>query len=72
MTQSNRHPIQIFSAFMKLLAVLPAAILLAFGQSVPAQAGRASTLLARGLHLADLYNWADSAPQFAEAEVLFN
>src|SRR6476659_2091479 len=24
------------------------------------------------LHLADLYNWADAAPEFAEAEALFS
>ncbi len=37
-----------------------------------AQQPRAKDLLARALHLADLYNWADAAPTFAEAELLFN
>jgi CHAT domain-containing protein len=32
---------------------------------------QAKELLARALHLADLYNWADAAPAFTEAERLF-
>ena len=60
------------SALVKLLGVPSAAILLAFGQLPPTQTGRAADLLAHALHLADLYNWADAAPEFAEAEALFN
>ena len=40
-------------------------------QSVTAQNPRANNLLAQGLRLADLYNWADAAPAFTEAERLF-
>src|SRR5215471_3256355 len=36
-----------------------------------AQQSQANELLARALHLADLYNWADAAPAFTEAEQLF-
>ena len=36
-----------------------------------AQQPQAKELLARALHLADLYNWADAAPAFTEAEHLF-
>jgi len=36
-----------------------------------AQQPQANELLARALHLADLYNWADAAPAFTEAEQLF-
>ncbi|MGA2602286.1 MAG: hypothetical protein ABSH09_35420, partial [Bryobacteraceae bacterium] len=36
-----------------------------------AQQQQAKGLLARALHLADLYNWADAAQSFAEAEHLF-
>ncbi len=38
---------------------------------VDAQQPQAKEALARALHLADLYNWADAAPAFAEAERLF-
>ena len=38
---------------------------------VDAQQPRAKELLARALHFADLYNWADAAPAFTEAEQLF-
>ncbi len=31
----------------------------------------ASEVLQHALHLADLYNWADAAPQFSEAEKMF-
>jgi hypothetical protein len=34
-------------------------------------AATAKELLARAVHLADLYNWVDAAPAFAEAEHLF-
>jgi tetratricopeptide (TPR) repeat protein len=36
-----------------------------------AQRPQALDALSRALHLADLYNWADAAPAFAEAERLF-
>ena len=36
-----------------------------------AQQPHAKDVLARAIHLADLYNWADAAPAFAEAERLF-
>jgi CHAT domain-containing protein len=35
------------------------------------QPPRAEQLMTRALHLADLYNWADAAPVFTEAEQLF-
>ncbi len=35
------------------------------------QQPRAEQLLTRALHFADLYNWADAAPVFTEAEQLF-
>ncbi len=38
---------------------------------VDAQQPQAKELLARALHFADLYNWADAAPAFTEAEQLF-
>ncbi len=38
---------------------------------VTGQEPRASQLLAQALHFADLYNWADAAPEFAQAEQLF-
>ncbi|SRR6266851_2164003 len=48
-----------------------AALLIACGSCVAAQEPQAKDLLARGLHLADLYNWADAAPAFTKAEKLF-
>jgi tetratricopeptide (TPR) repeat protein len=36
-----------------------------------AQQEQATELLGRALHLADLYNWADAAPAFTQAEELF-
>jgi CHAT domain-containing protein len=38
---------------------------------VEAQQPQANELLAHALHLADLYNWEDAGPEFAEAEHLF-
>ena len=35
---------------------------------VEAQQPQANELLAHALHLADLYNWEDAGPEFAEAE----
>ena len=72
MTQWNRQQLRTMSALVKLLGVPSAAILLAFGQLAPTQTGRAADLLDHALHLADLYNWVDAAPEFAEAEALFS
>jgi CHAT domain-containing protein len=41
-------------------------------QPVRAQDPQAEELLARALHFADLYNWADAAPAFTQAEQLFD
>src|SRR6266705_5176952 len=51
--------------------VRPTALLIACSSCVEAQQPQAKELLARALHLADLYNWADAAPAFTEAEKLF-
>src|SRR5260370_23988840 len=47
------------------------ALLIVCSLCVAAQEPQAKDLLARALHLADLYNWADAAPAFTEAEKLF-
>ena len=47
------------------------ALLIACSSCAAAQEPQAKELLARALHLADLYNWADCAPVFTEAEKLF-
>jgi CHAT domain-containing protein len=47
------------------------ALLIVCSSFVNAQQPHAKELLARALHLADLYNWADAAPAFTEAEHLF-
>ena len=47
------------------------ALLIVLGSFAQAQQPQAKELLARALHLADLYNWADAAPEFTEAEQLF-
>src|SRR5437879_4081317 len=47
------------------------ALLIACSSCAAAQEPPAKELLARALHLADLYNWADAAPVFTEAEKLF-
>ena len=49
----------------------PMALLIVCSSCVEAQQSQAKELLARALRLADLYNWADAAPAFAEAEQLF-
>src|SRR5882762_5150201 len=49
----------------------PMALLIVCSSCVEAQQSEAKELLARALHLADLYNWADAAPVFTEAERLF-
>jgi len=51
--------------------VRPIALLIACSSCVGAQQVQAGEVLARALHLADLYNWADAAPAFTEAEQLF-
>ena len=59
----------IFSAVYRLLC--PMALFIVCSPCVEAQQSQAKELLARALHLADLYNWADAAPAFTEAEQLF-
>ena len=49
----------------------PIALLIVCNSCVEAQQVQAREVLARALHLADLYNWADAAPAFTEAEQLF-
>jgi CHAT domain-containing protein len=49
----------------------PMALLIAFSACGEAQQFQAKEVFARALHLADLYNWADAAPAFTEAEQLF-
>src|ERR1700681_3573884 len=51
--------------------LLPMALLIVCSSCVEAQQSQAKEQLARALHLADLYNWADAAPAFTEAEQLF-
>ena len=48
------------------------ALLIVCSSFLDAQQPQAKELLARALHLADLYNWADAAPAFTEAEKLFS
>src|SRR5690242_8872023 len=40
--------------------------------AVHAQQPKATELLARALHFADLYNWSEAAPAFTQAEQLFS
>ncbi len=47
------------------------AFLIASASFLHAQPQQAKELLARALYLADLYNWADAAPAFAQAEEIF-
>jgi hypothetical protein len=56
---------------LKILSLTLAVMLLVSNQATQAQTGSASELLAHALHLADLYNWADAASSFSEAEELF-
>jgi hypothetical protein len=46
-------------------------LVIVYSSVVGADDRQAKELLARALHLADLYNWADAAPAFTEAERLF-
>ena len=48
------------------------ALLIVCSSFANAQEPQAKELLARALHLADLYNWADAAPAFSQAEQLFD
>src|SRR5579872_7399457 len=48
------------------------ALLIVCSSFANAQEPQAKELLARALHLADLYNWADAAPAFTQAEQLFD
>ena len=59
----------VFSAAFGLLR--PMTLLIVCSSCVEAQRSQADELLARALYLADLYNWADAAPAFTEAEKLF-
>src|SRR5216684_12467 len=59
----------IYNAMFRLLR--PIALLIAFSACAEAQQPQAKEVFARALHLADLYNWADAAPAFTEAEQLF-
>ncbi|MCI0348162.1 MAG: hypothetical protein L0Z53_01945, partial [Acidobacteriales bacterium] len=54
-----------------LTVVRPLILLVASGLWMGAQQSQAPALLAKALHFADLYNWADAAPAFTEAEKLF-
>lgn len=47
------------------------ALLIVCSSLMNAQQPQAKALLARALHLADLYNWVEAAPDFAQAEHLF-
>src|SRR3984893_15054531 len=47
------------------------ALLIVCSSFANGQQPQAKELLVRALHLADLYNWADAAPAFTEAEQLF-
>src|SRR5579872_516632 len=60
----------VFKVFSRLLRAM--ALLIICSSCVEAQQSQAKELLARALHLADLYNWADAAPAFTEAEQLFD
>lgn len=58
-----------FNTVSRLLR--PMALLIVCNSCVEAQQPQAKEVFARALHLADLYNWADAAPAFTEAEQLF-
>ena len=55
--------LRFFSQLMVVVFLIPA---------LNAQSSTANEALARALHLADLYNWVDAAPAFAEAEKQFS
>ena len=54
-----------------LFKLIRIAFLIFCASVVDAQQPQAKELLARALHFADLYNWDDAEPAFAEAEHLF-
>src|SRR5271154_3088718 len=56
---------------MRYSLLRPTAFLIVCASFVDAQQPDPKELLARALHLADLYNWDDAGPAFAEAEHLF-
>src|SRR5438105_1655077 len=56
--------------FLTLFSFLRSAPVIAIAIGVGAQQRPAQAALDKALHLADLYNWADAAPTFAEAEAL--
>jgi hypothetical protein len=58
-------------AFRSWRGIANHALLIACGSLLHAQQPQATDLLARALHLADLYNWADAAPAFTQAEDRF-
>jgi CHAT domain-containing protein len=47
-------------------------LLSSFARELNSQATRAHDLLVKAVDLAELYNWADAAPAFSEAEQLFD
>src|SRR5437667_2351140 len=59
----------VYNTICRLLR--PIALLIVCNSCVEAQQLQAREVLDRALHLADLYNWADAAPAFTEAEQLF-
>src|SRR5579864_5848646 len=59
----------VFNSMSSLLR--PMALLIVCNSCIEGQQFQSKELLARALHLADLYNWADAAPAFTEAEQLF-
>src|SRR5689334_2969379 len=59
----------VITAVSRLLR--PMALLIICSSFGDPQQPQANELLAKALHLADLYNWADAAPAFTEAERLF-
>src|SRR5512132_3123061 len=63
----RRHAFHSLRSLTSGAALLIACASLLHGQQPP----QAKELLARALHLADLYNWADAAPAFTQAEELF-
>src|SRR5260370_1931464 len=63
------RPMGVFNAVSPLLR--PMALLIICSSFGEPQQPQANELLAKALHLADLYNWADAAPAFTEAEQLF-
>src|ERR1700681_1431565 len=61
----------LFRPVLLLKVVRPLALLIGCCWWIEAQQLQAPALLAKAVHFADLYNWADAAPAFTEAETLF-